>query len=517
MSINSDGDCLPSLNSDEESIVCEQQVLKEVECSNKEDKMQSEIPIQVGSKENSCIPVAEKRMREDCEENIDDEEFITVRRNPKRLNRSSSLIYDINRTLENNYEVYISSKECLPKQIGLAKLLRSENILGITKIKYKNSFRVRIQFESRQHAEKLLSCEKMKDLGYRCQFAQEVNLSYGVVKNIELEVDETELTEIFRCEYDIVSVKRLKRFTEEGKWVDSETVRICFKGPMVPPTVEVYGCKFKVETYTFPVTQCSNCWRFGHLLRQCPSKRPICPKCGGFHANCETVQYRCINCNGTHMSFNKTCPIFLKEKEIRRIMSAMNSTYKKALGIYLKERETEKNMTLQYRNENDEHEIQSNISKENNTENECQQTPSFRDVLVGETQKPKSLDHEKKKTTQINMTSVKKKKNEKKNEHEHSENMIIEEQCIEKEPIRSQNDEEQRQNDGESNRKKNSQENYSFWQLIIRIKDIILSRKKLDEKITEIVKLVFETLKHFLAETMKGGEWLKYLIKLFDG
>lgn len=515
MSNNSDGDSLPSLNSYEESIVCEQQVLKEVVCSNKEDKMQSESQIQSGRKKHSLIPIAEKRTRDD-EENIDDDEFITVRRNTKRLNRSSSLDYDISRTTqceeeENNYEVYISSKECLPKQIGLAKLLRSENILGITKINFKNSFRVRIQFESRQHAEKLVSCEKMKDLGYRCQLAQEVNLSYGVVKNIELEVDEKELTEIFRCEYDIVSVKRLKRFTEEGKWVDSETVRICFKGPTVPSTVEVYGCKFKVESYTFPVTQCSNCWRFGHLLRQCPSKRPICPKCGGFHANCETMEFRCINCNGTHMSFNKTCPIFLKEKEIRRIMSAMNSTYKKALNIYLEQRETDKNKTLHYRNKKDEHKIHLSISNDNNTVNECKQTPSFRDVLVGESQKPKSLDYEKKKTTQVNMTSVRKKKKEI-NEYEHSENMIIEEQCIVEEPQGSQNYEEK-----ESNRKKDRQENHSFWQLMKRIKDVILSRKDLDVKITETAKLVFETIKYLLVETMKGGEWLNYVIKLFNG
>ncbi|XP_063898951.1 uncharacterized protein LOC135119148 [Helicoverpa armigera] len=513
MNDNKDDDSLWSLNSEEIPSMCEQQVLNEVRLNNKEGSIQS------GIQEQCARPTPEKRLREDGEENTDDDEgFTTVMRNPKRLNRSSSLNYNINRTtqmedltLENNYDVYVSSKECLPKQIGLAKLLRSENILGIMKINYKNPFRVRIQFENREYAEKLLSCKRMEDLGYRCQLAQEVNLSYGIVKNIELDVDEKELTELFTSEYDIVSVKRLKRFTEQGKWIDSETVRICFKGPTVPLTVEAYGCKFKVESYTFPVTQCSNCWRFGHLLRQCPTKRPVCPKCGEFHANCEATQYRCINCKGAHMSFDKTCPIFLKEKEIRRIMCAENTTYKKALDIYLK---AEKNKEVYSKNDNGElgrRGIRLNISNDTNIVNDFKHAPSFRDVLVGEIEKSKSQDHDKEKPIQENGITIRKEK--KKGERESGyRHMVIVEQNREEDHAICQNDENQ-----ESIPKKNSQGNYSFWQLMRRIKDTIFSNKEADEKIIEIVKLVLEYIKLSFVKIMQGGDWLNSIFKLFNG
>lgn len=68
-------------------------------------------------------------------------------------------------------------------------------------------------------------------------------------------------------------------------------------------------------------------------------KKIVCPKCGGPHPNCETTRYVCVNCKGPHMSLDKTCPIFLKEKNIRKIMSQDNCTYRKALRTFLNEKQ----------------------------------------------------------------------------------------------------------------------------------------------------------------------------------
>lgn len=46
------------------------------------------------------------------------------------------------------------------------------------------------------------------------------------------------------------------------------------------------------------------------------------------------------------MALNKKCPVFLKEKQIRLIMSQENCTYKKALYIYLQKlKDTHNNLT----------------------------------------------------------------------------------------------------------------------------------------------------------------------------
>ncbi|XP_072934995.1 uncharacterized protein [Epargyreus clarus] len=278
-----------------------------------------------------------KRVRSECEENIEEEGGYTiVRRKPKRLLRSTSVNNDSEMIKNNNKaEISITSTHTLPKQVGLAKLLREEKIQNIVKIKYKSPYKVLIQFEKKCDAEKLLNNAKFKDLGYRCLLTSEVCLSYGILRKIDLGTEIEEMMENLECTFDIVSMTRLKRFTEKGQWKDSETARVTFKSSTLPPYVLMYGCRFEVEPYVFPVTQYAGCWKYGHSARFCPSKKTICPKCGGHHANCETTLFKCVNCNGPHMALSKTCPQFKKEKDIRSIMSEENCMYKKALDIYL--------------------------------------------------------------------------------------------------------------------------------------------------------------------------------------
>ena len=79
------------------------------------------------------------------------EDFILVQRKAKRIARSNS--YNDRRAYtyfdENKYEVCLTSLEVLPKQIGLVKLLKSENLLNITRIKYRSPYKVFIKFETK--------------------------------------------------------------------------------------------------------------------------------------------------------------------------------------------------------------------------------------------------------------------------------------------------------------------------------------------------------------------------------
>ncbi|CAH2090525.1 unnamed protein product [Euphydryas editha] len=280
--------------------------------------------------------LTEKRQRNNSNESEDDEDFITVRRNNKKLARSYSKVSDKDNQNTKNvnnsitFEVCLTSTQTLPKQIALAKLLNAENIKEVLRIKYKGPYKVLVKFEKKEEADKLLNCKKIKEMGCKCQMTDEMSFSYGIVKYIDIDLKEEEIREIFQCQNKIVSVKRLKRLTGDGQWVDSETIRMCFQSSTLPPYIHGYGCRFKVEPYTFPVTQCSGCWKYGHLVRFCPTKKIMCPKCGNDHANCETTKFTCLNCNGNHMALDKSCPVFTKEKEIRKIMSTENCSYRKA-------------------------------------------------------------------------------------------------------------------------------------------------------------------------------------------
>ncbi|CAG5056790.1 unnamed protein product [Parnassius apollo] len=233
--------------------------------------------------------------------------------------------------IRGSIEICITSKEKFPKQFALAKLFKNQNL---------NTVRVKIIVElyREKDADLLIQCDHLVELGWRFQRPFEVGLSYGVIKNIELDLSEKELLESISCSIEVANVKRLKRRKQgdgESGWTESESVRVGFIGSTLLSYLCTYDMQVKVEPYLFPVTQCSRCWRFGHTLRMCPSKRIYCPKCGGKHANCETTIFKCLNCTKNHMALNRQCPKYIKEKKLREIMAEFNVSYRKAMAMYV--------------------------------------------------------------------------------------------------------------------------------------------------------------------------------------
>lgn len=279
----------------------------------------------------NCLPANTTPERIICDDNrpgkrtreLDDEEiWIEVGRNGKRINQK--------------IDMYVNSSEILPKQFAFAKLLKANNIEDICRVKYINPYKVFIQFECVDSADKLINCKPLQELGWRCQKPLEVVVSYGVIKNVELSLSEKDMLDVISSNYELLAVKRLKRRNKDSNgWEECESVRLAFKGPTRPAWVYIYGMKINVEPYIFPVTQCSRCWRFGHSLRSCPKKKIVCPKCGKDHANCESTIFKCVNCTGNHMSLERSCPAFKKEKRIRELMAEYNCSYRKALQVYV--------------------------------------------------------------------------------------------------------------------------------------------------------------------------------------
>ncbi|CAG9584999.1 unnamed protein product [Danaus chrysippus] len=234
-------------------------------------------------------------------------------------------------------EVYISCNEKLPKQFELARTFKSLNITDINKIKYISPYKIKIECENEKCLLSLVSCQELLEKGWKFQKAFEVNFSYGVIKNVDIDLSDDEIFNNIVCTEPAIlsAVQRLSRLGEDGKWIPSETVRLCFKYSYLPPFVTVHGLRIKVEPFVFPVSQCSKCWRLGHTAKRCPIDKVVCPKCGGNHDNCTITSFKCVNCGENHMSFNKSCPVFKKEKKIRQIMSEFNVTYRKARTMYV--------------------------------------------------------------------------------------------------------------------------------------------------------------------------------------
>ncbi|KAJ8733331.1 hypothetical protein PYW08_001629 [Mythimna loreyi] len=123
--------------------------------------------------------VLAKRGRQEDEEIVEEDNFITVIRGHKRPNRNNSINNSLGPEGDKNDEekhiVCVTGKEMLPKQFGMAKLLRSYNIPNIIRMVYKSAFKVLIYFQNRESANKLLNCENIVKLDYRMQMTDEMS------------------------------------------------------------------------------------------------------------------------------------------------------------------------------------------------------------------------------------------------------------------------------------------------------------------------------------------------------
>lgn len=455
---------------------------------------------------DGIIKSVEKRKEREGDSSEDD--FITVnRRRPKRLLRSESMETRNGNGMEtnvvkviDNHEVCITSQENLPKPIAMAKLLSSENIKNILRIKYKSSYKALIQFQRREDAERLLNCQKLKDMGLRCQLTQEMTISYGIVKGIDLELKEDEIKNILKSNAEVLSIKRLKRLSSEGKWIDCESIRISFKGNVLPQYVYAYDCRFIVEAFIFPVTQCSGCWQFGHIIKYCPSKKRCCPKCGGKHDNCSLEEYTCLNCKGNHFVLDKRCPMYLKEKTIRKIMSEEQLTYKKALQRFMEKK--------QEVNNKDTMETSKQIANTQSiiTPNTGTYSSILTRALVHQEPQANRKEDEEIQQTETPVATTKKKVTTSKqgikkniNKTNQNKNDDILEQRVDEECSLSQKYEE-------STKRSELRYKYEWKKIWEKIKSIIKSESQFEEKIMSLFKIICETLKNFVMKLILGEE-----------
>lgn len=455
--------------------------------------------------------VAEKRGREEITsaEEVDDGEFITVSKGAKRLNRSISKNGNLGEksTQQNNdelQEVCVTSKQALPKQIGLAKLLAEENITNILSIKYKNPFKVLIKLKFKQDLIKLQKSKKLIEMDCRCQMFYENTLTYGIVKQVDLIISEKELSETLTCEQEIISIKRLKYLANDGKWEDSETIRVCFKSPSLPQYIYGYGCRFKVLPYTFPVSQCSRCWKFGHLSRQCTRKKIICPKCSGAHENCDTSVFKCANCQGDHMALDRKCLLFRKEKRIRKIMSEEGVTYRNALEKVLKENsKKEEFINDMYDNNYSQFPDIGSSSKYKDA------VLSKNSLIQVEEEKNDEGDDNRNLATITNKYQNKRKKKKKKARVDKNNEVSF--------ASESENENVSLEEDAEE-KNKSRHVGFELTRLFRKIKEVFLTESSWEEKVATMVRFLLEELKKVLINLVGDNSWLNNLIqKLFYG
>ncbi|XP_026315740.1 uncharacterized protein LOC113227080 [Hyposmocoma kahamanoa] len=407
-------------------------------------------------------------------------------------------------------QVYISNKEKLPKQFALAKIFKEYNINHISRVKYLSPYRARIDFENEEGLEKLYSCKYFDEQGFKLQDSMNVNLSYGIIKSVDLDLSEEDILKEIHCPNStkLISVQRLQRRDriKESDWIPSETVRLCFQGSYLPPYVYVANLKIHVDRYVFPVSQCARCWRLGHSTKRCPYQKIICPKCGNNHANCDTKTFKCVNCGGNHMALDKICPAYVKEKTIRELMSDYNCTYRKALLAYVPREE----ITITKKT----YETLSATGDQNNTgityPQNTSQSRSYAEIVTTTATIENPPNCYRKPTLRTSKNAnIPKKKNQSKPENEWDMWSL---------PVYGSADELTDCGKKEPRKQEQPERGVEFNELLSRISDIIFLKKcNLQLKVKQIISVFVEWLILVIVNNLSDWPMLKGIVESITG
>lgn len=139
----------------------------------------------------------------------------------------------------------------------------------------------------------------------------------------------------------IIKIRRLNRkvkVNENVSWVPTESVVVTFDGQVLPKRVFACYTSLPVELYIFPTIQCYKCCRYGHTKISCRSN-PRCFKCGNDHfgESCtadDGCRVNCCLCKGSHFATSKSCPEYLRQKNIKLFMAQNCVSYAEASKHY---------------------------------------------------------------------------------------------------------------------------------------------------------------------------------------
>ena len=149
---------------------------------------------------------------------------------------------------------------------------------------------------------KLVHLTKLAQIPIKCTIPTAT--TEGVIKNIPLAQDLRELRPL------IPQAKSIFRLNNRDGTA-SKAIKITFESHTLPKFVTIGLQDYQVFTYVAPVHRCQKCNRFGHLKKECKTKKQICARCsqpGHNTPDCKAVTSRCVNCKGPHSAAYLGCP-----------------------------------------------------------------------------------------------------------------------------------------------------------------------------------------------------------------
>ncbi|XP_055702753.1 uncharacterized protein LOC129801565 [Phlebotomus papatasi] len=208
------------------------------------------------------------------------------------------------------------------------------NNFGQLKISLLRNHTVLIETQDSNQAKSVLGVTKVGNVAVKVSEHPKLNRSQGVIKCWNFcNCDPAELLEHLK-EYNVVGLRQIKRHmtpAEEAKCIEQKKkprrkntgiFLVTFDTPDLPSKLNVGLGEVEVQRYIPKPLRCFRCQRLGHAVITCKEKAEQ-----NLPQKKNKKPPKCINCSGNHMSWDKTCPVYLSEAAILKIKAEKNVPY----------------------------------------------------------------------------------------------------------------------------------------------------------------------------------------------
>ena len=209
---------------------------------------------------------------------------------------------------------------------------------------------IEVEFQSEAEAAKALSSStftySVRDRGVKRDVCVPIsitphrtkNFSKGIISCFDLrDTTDEEISEGLSG-FGVTEARRIVA-RRGGASIPTNNIILTFDAAVLPTAITVGYTRVSVRPYVSNPMRCFRCQRFGHTKVRCRN-RPVCAKCSSsehLDEDCNSDKLRCVNCGDTqspHASFSRSCPAFMKEKEINAIKATRNVSFREARDIY---------------------------------------------------------------------------------------------------------------------------------------------------------------------------------------
>ena len=160
-----------------------------------------------------------------------------------------------------------------------------------------------------------------------------LNTRKGVIRCQDLSGMEEQDIQQELASQNVSHVKRI--FIDRGR-IATRTYVLTFQAVELPCSIKIGYINARVSVYVPNPLRCFRCQRYGHGSSRC-TRDETCSKCAGNHSvnTCSSDSLCCANCttNNNHTASDKTCPTYIKEKQIMTIKYTENISFPDARKI----------------------------------------------------------------------------------------------------------------------------------------------------------------------------------------